>query len=168
MKIYLDMDDVVADWHGHAQEVIKMRWDNNGTTRIPQADWDQLKEDYRFYSKLPLKEGAHSLVQRCRTAVSNGEAESLAFLTALPHDYSAQWASYDKVFWAHKHFEGIPVFFGPFAHDKQRHCKPGDILIDDRHSNCHEWVAAGGKSHIYTTWENCEPWLENELANFKN
>jgi hypothetical protein len=165
MIIYLDMDDVVADWLVYAQDFLQLRWDDRTGERIPQADWDKLKEDYRFYSKLPLKPGAHALVQRCRDAVSNGQADGLAFLTALPHDYSGQWASYDKVFWAHKHFEGIPVFFGPFSYDKYRHCKPGDILIDDRHSNCSEWIAAGGRSHIYTTWENCQPWLEEQLSN---
>lgn len=164
MIIYLDMDDVVADWLVYAQDFLKMRWDDKKGERIPQKDWDKLKEDFRFYSKLPLKPGAHELVQFCRDAVSSGKADGLAFLTALPHDYSGQWASYDKVFWAHKHFEGIPVFFGPFSHDKWRHCKSGDILIDDRTSNCSEWISAGGRAHIYRSWEECKPWLENELG----
>lgn len=164
MYIYVDMDDVVADWVPHAQSFLNIQWDNDIGERIPQSDWDRLKEDHRFYSNLPLKPGAHELVQYCRDAVSNGQAAGMAFLTALPHDYSGQWASYDKVFWAHKHFEGIPVFFGPFAHDKQRHCKPGDILIDDRISNCSEWIAAGGKSHIYKQWPECKLWLDKTLV----
>jgi hypothetical protein len=71
------------------------------------------------------------------------------------------YAAQDKVWWADKHFPGIPVFLGPFSHDKWRHCKnPDDILIDDRHSNCHEWIAAGGIAHVYTTWGNCEAWFK--------
>jgi hypothetical protein len=163
MKIYLDMDDVVADWLNYAQELLKMRWDEAKGERIPQKDWDRLKADLRFYRNLPLKPGAHELVQYCREAVDKGKADGLAFLTALPHDYSMPFAAQDKVWWAHEHFEGIPVFFGPFSFDKYRHCQEGDILIDDRHSNCHEWTAAGGRSHIYTTWENCKPWLEETL-----
>jgi hypothetical protein len=70
----------------------------------------------------------------------------------------------DKVNWAAEHFPGIPVFLGPFSHDKWRYCKgPNDILIDDRHSNCSEWIAAGGRAHIYTTWEECKPWLAELL-----
>jgi hypothetical protein len=166
MNIYLDMDDVVADWIPYAQEVLKMRWDDKKGERIPQKDWDKLKEDLRFYAHLPLKPGAHDLVDHCLRYAARNPGTRVAFLTALPHDYSGQYASYDKVFWADKHFPGIPVFFGPFSYDKYRHCKPGDILIDDRHSNCSEWIAAGGTSHIYTTWEACKPWLEETLGDF--
>jgi hypothetical protein len=73
------------------------------------------------------------------------------------------FAAWDKVLWAIERFERIPVLFGPFSHDKWRHCTPGDILIDDRTSNCSEWRSAGGLSHIYRTWEGCRPWLEQTL-----
>jgi hypothetical protein len=61
MNIYLDMDDVVADWHSYAQEILKLRWDRDGE-RIPQEQWDKIKEDLRFYRNLPLMEGARELV----------------------------------------------------------------------------------------------------------
>jgi len=81
-------------------------------------------------------------------------------LTALPHDYSVPFASYDKVLWAQERFPDIPVLFGPFSHDKWRHCEPGDILIDDRVSNCEEWIRAGGLAHIYRQWPECHVWLQ--------
>jgi hypothetical protein len=164
MTIYLDMDDVVADWIGYAQEFLKMRWDKDKGERIPQSDWDKLKNNSRFYFNLPLKDGAEELVQYCREAVDTGKADGLAFLTALPHDYSMPFAAQDKVWWAHKYFPGVPVFLGPFSHDKWRHCKnPTDILIDDRHSNCSEWINAGGKAHVYRSWQECKEWLEKNL-----
>jgi len=101
MTIYLDMDDVVADWIGYAQEFLKMRWDKDKGERIPQSDWDKLKNNSRFYFNLPLKDGAEELVQYCREAVDTGKADGLAFLTALPHDYSMPFAAQDKVWWAH-------------------------------------------------------------------
>ena len=162
MIIYLDMDDVVADWHTAAQEFLRMRW-NKDNERIPQEDWDKIKMNARFYRHLPLKENAHDLVQYCRDAVSNGQADGLAFLSALPRNNDMQFTAQDKVWWAHEHFEGIPVFLGPYSYDKWKHCKPGDILIDDRTSNCDEWTRAGGLSHIYKTWEGCRPWLEQTL-----
>jgi len=82
-----------------------------------------------------------------------------AFLTAIPHDGSVQYASYDKVLWANERFPGIPVFFGPYSTDKWKHCKPTDILIDDRFENCDDWRNAGGIAHQYTTWENCQDWI---------
>lgn len=163
MNIYLDMDDVVADWHSHAQHVIQKRWNKNGH-RIPQAEWNRVKEDLRFYRNLPLMKGAHELVNMCQTYINKNSQYHLRFLTALPRDYSMPLAAQDKVWWAHENFPGVDVTIGPFSYDKWRHCKNiGDILIDDRHSNCDEWQAAGGISHIYTTWENCKPWLENIL-----
>jgi hypothetical protein len=160
MNIYLDMDDVVADWHGAAQQVLKKRWDKNGE-RIPQEEWDQVKDDMRFYRNLPLMEGAHELVSMCQNYISFNPQYHLRFLTALPHDYSMPLAAQDKVWWANEHFPGVPVTIGPFSYDKWRHCKnPGDILIDDRISNCDEWTRAGGHAHIYRNWTDCKIWLE--------
>ena len=163
MNIYLDMDDVVADWMAHAQDFLKMRWDHKTSERIPQADWDKLKNDSHFYRSLPLKAGAHELVDYCRnlTQRTNG---TLQFLTALPHDYSMPFAVSDKVFWAHEHFADVPVTIGPFSFDKWRHCKnPTDVLIDDRTSNCEEWIAAGGQAHIYRDWPTCYTWFEETI-----
>ena len=160
MNIYLDMDDVVADWMAHAQDFLKMRWNHETSERIPQSDWDKLKSDTHFYRSLPLKVGAHELVDYCRnlTQSTNGH---LRFLTALPHDYSMPFAVSDKVFWAQEYFPDVPVTVGPFSFDKWRHCKnPTDILIDDRTSNCNEWIDAGGLAHIYRDWSTCKAWLE--------
>ena len=163
MNIFLDMDDVVADWHSAAQEVLKLRWTKEGE-RIPQEQWDRIKEDARFYSDLPLMPGAHELVDMCKRYISKNPEFNLVFLTAIPHDYCMPLATQDKVWWANRHFPGVPVTIGPFSHDKWRHCKNiGDILIDDRHSNCNEWIYAGGVAHTYTGWPNCKPWLSEQL-----
>ena len=158
MNIYLDMDDVVADWMQYARSIVNRNWDYG--QRISERDWNKLKEDQRFYRNLPLKEGAHDLVEYCKALKEAGKIQGLYFLTALPHDYSMPYASQDKVWWANDYFPGIPVFFGPYSHDKWRHCHTGDILIDDRSSNCSEWQAAGGLSYQYRNWSGCKPWLE--------
>jgi hypothetical protein len=164
MIIYLDMDDVVADWRTAAEEFLQLKFPNGDQwARIPDDKWQELKRQSRFYRDLPIKEGAHDLVNFCRDAVANGLADDLRFLTALPHNNDMPYASYDKVLWAIERFERVPVLFGPFSHDKWRHCAPGDILIDDRTSNCEEWTNAGGHAHIYRTWEGCRPWLEQTL-----
>ena len=164
MNIYLDMDDVVADWHTAAQDILKLRVVKD-SDRIPQAEWDKLKENLRFYRDLPVMAGAHELVDMCKAYIARNPQYTLQFLTALPHDYSMPLAVYDKVHWGDKHFPGIPVTIGPFSYDKWRHCKnAGDILIDDRYSNCEEWEARGGIAHVYTTWEACKPWLTTILS----
>jgi hypothetical protein len=104
------------------------------------------------------------MVDMCKAYIEKNPQYHLRFLTALPHDYSMPMAVSDKVMWANDHFPGVPVTIGPFSYDKWRHCKnAGDILIDDRHSNCKEWEDAGGVAHIFTTWANCKPWLEKQL-----
>jgi len=158
MNIYLDMDDVVADWMKTAREMVKRNW-NYGES-IPDDDWKKLQAKQHFYRNLPKKEGADELVQYCRDLVSAERAERVTFLTALPHDYTMPYAASDKVWWAHERYPDIPVFFGPFSYDKWRHCKPGDILIDDRTSNCTEWIEAGGQAHIYRDWPTCRAWLQ--------
>lgn len=160
MNIYLDMDDVVADWLAHAQNMLGLKWNHAQGERISQTQWNRLQADERFYLNLPLKSGAHDLVAYCQSTTQE-TGGTLRFLSALPHDYSVPFAAQDKVWWANKHFPGIPVFLGPFSHDKWRYAKNcNDILIDDRPSNCTEWTAAGGTAHVYTTWEQCETWFK--------
>ena len=161
MKYFIDMDDVVADWMGAAKAILDRDW--NYGQRIPDVEWQKIRANQRFYHDLPLRPGARELVQWVRDRChSTGDA--VFFLTALPHDYSMPYAAQDKVWWANNYFPGIPVFFGPFSHDKWRHCSPGDVLIDDRESNCQEWISAGGQAHIYRSWTECKKWLEEITA----
>jgi hypothetical protein len=153
---------VVADWKAAARDIVKRDW--GMSERIPDEDWNKVRAKSRFYRDLPIKAGAHDLVNYCRDLKADGLIDDLRFLTALPHDYSVPFAAYDKVLWAMERFERIPVLFGPFSGDKWRHCQPGDILIDDRTSNCEEWIRAGGYAHIYRTWESCQTWLGDHFA----
>ena len=165
MIIYLDMDDVVADWRTAAEEFLQLKFPNGDQwARIPDEKWQELKRNSRFYRDLPLKEDAGQLVDFCLRAKQQDLVEDVRFLSAIPHNNDMPWSIQDKVWWAHKHFSGIPVFLGPYSHDKQDHCQPGDILIDDRTSNCEEWIAAGGHAHIYRNWQACKPWLEQILG----
>ena len=95
MNIYLDMDDVVADWMPAARAIVNRNWEYG--ERIPESDWSKVKAKQRFYRDLPVKPGAYELVDYCKQLVENGQAEGLYFLTALPHDHSVPYASQDKV-----------------------------------------------------------------------
>lgn len=162
MNIYLDMDDVVADWFGYAREYLNEPLFKDGDI-LPDETWRRLKDDQRMYSKLPVKEGAYDLVEW----VSNYADKTggrVFFLSAIPKGNDMPWAPQDKVFWAQRYFPRIPVFLGPYSHDKWVRCQPGDILIDDRRSNCEDWERAGGKAHMYRQWPECKVWLEATLG----
>ena len=162
MNIYLDMDDVVADWFGYARAYLKEPLFKDGDI-LPDATWRRLKDDQRMYSKLPVKEGANELVRWVTNYATEHDC-GLYFLSAIPKGNDMPWAPTDKVHWANRYFPHIPVFLGPYSHDKWVRCQPGDILIDDRRSNCEDWERAGGRSHMYRTWEECKVWLEEKLG----
>ena len=151
------MDDVVADWTGFANEFFNTP-NRPATHYLPDGEWARLKTQQRMYRDLKVKSGAIELVNTIKRYCQTNVAE-VFFLTALPHDDSFPYAPYDKVRWCERYFPGIPMFIGPYAKDKHNFCKPGDVLIDDRLSNCEDWARAGGRAYQYTTWQDCEPWL---------
>lgn len=150
------MDDCVADWRA---EILQTTLSPG--IMVPDAHYQKIKDDHRFYRDLPVKEGGHDLVDYCSDLLARGEIQELSFLTALPKDNDVPFAVYDKVNWCNKHFPGIPMFIGPYSEDKWRYVLyPGDILIDDRWSNCSQWIEAGGLAHQYTHWDRSKAFLD--------
>lgn len=143
---YLDMDGVVADWDTAASKFLgRPQRAPNDTTHYKNTpeEWNRIKTQLRFYRDLPLMPRSAELVDIARR-YRDVLGWELLFLTAVPKEDDVPWAYYDKVLWAGLHFPDIPVHFGPHSWDKYRHCKPGDILVDDRPDNCSSWIGAGG------------------------
>lgn len=138
--VYLDMDDVIADFKSYAIRVLRKK---SNEEKWPHEDWVRLKDNPRLYRDLDKTVEADQLVSFCQQLCSERNW-NLMFLTAVPKGNDVYWAFYDKVHWANKYYPDIPVMFGPYSKDKQVHCRPGDVLIDDRTSNCDEWRAVGG------------------------
>lgn len=140
--IYLDMDGVVADWNAGVYDILGYTKEDPNA-HYPDEEWEKIKSNDRMYRDLPVMAGAQDLVKIARR-FRDQLGWKLLFLTAIPKGNDVPWAFYDKMLWTQKHFPDIPVHFGPFAKDKQHHCKDGDILIDDRKSNIEEWRSRGG------------------------
>lgn len=161
----LDMDDVICDWMTEADNFLDLNKKITDGWKLPANDYQKLTEHTRFYRNLGLMPGAQELIDWAR-GYSKRNNMFLVFLSAIPHDDTVPFAAYDKSLWAHEHYPDIPVFIGPYSHDKHKHCRrhgPGSILIDDRHDNCMEWINAGGIAHIYTNWDRCKEWIRREL-----
>lgn len=140
------MDGVVADWDlGVAHILGKLRTEVIPGTHYKNTpeEWKKITGNPRLYRDLPVMQGADQLVNLARQFRDQLGWE-LLFLTAVPKNDDVPWAFYDKVLWAQKYFPDIPVHFGPHSTDKFRHCKSGDILVDDRSDNCESWTQAGG------------------------
>jgi 5'(3')-deoxyribonucleotidase len=140
--LYLDMDGVVADFNQGAHSVLGYHIKDT-SAHYPDQEWQKIKANRNFFRDLPLTNGASQLVNVARRFRDQLGWE-LLFLTAIPSSNDVPWAVWDKCTWAQRHFPDIPVHIGPYAVDKQKHCKIGDILVDDRASNIEEWRAAGG------------------------
>lgn len=162
MQIYIDLDEVVADFSGYVKSKLGGEPIESGY-RFPLDQWRKITADPRLYSKLSIKEGATELIEWC----SNYQAATkckLAFLTALPKKNDVKYAANDKVLWCHRYFPAIPCFIGPYSQDKHKFAEgKNSILIDDRLDNCTQWRDAGGRAHQYKNWETCKIWLVNEL-----
>lgn len=145
--IFLDMDDTVADFSGAVNLILGYTPVSGDYT---PTEWAAIIKHQRIYRDLGVCRDARSVVDLCRRFKIEKGYE-LVFLTAVPRNNDAPWAFTDKISWASKYFSDIPVWFGPFSRDKYKHCKPGDILIDDRKSNIDAWKDARGIAIHHTS-----------------
>ena len=159
-SLYLDLDDVVAGYPTDPSEWLNEHWPLQ--TALPPLQRRIELHHNRYFRDLPLMPNARDLVNWA-TEFSNDHDLFLAFLTAIPKHNDMPYAVQDKADWCRRYFAHIPMFIGPYSTDKHLHCRPGDILIDDRPLNCTEWSNAGGIAHLYTTWEECQSWAESTL-----
>ena len=139
---YLDMDGVVADFDKAAMDLVGYDRDPD-THKWNMDDWNTVRQQHRWFRDLPKTSWADELANHARR-LRDEAGWQLLFLTAIPAGNDFPWAFYDKILWAGKHVPDIPVHFGPYSVDKQKHAKPGDVLVDDRLDNCEQWQSVGG------------------------
>jgi 5'(3')-deoxyribonucleotidase len=139
--IFLDMDGVVADFDSYAKKILG--YSTSGGKRYPPEDWAKISANPRFYYELDICPWANQLVSAVQEVAVLHDYD-IKFLTAIPRANDVPWCFTDKVLWAQQRWPTIPVWFGPYSHDKHVHCRSGDILIDDRNDNINAWNLAGG------------------------
>ena len=148
--LYLDMDGVLADFNTAARELLGATdaEENRAAQagRWPDHKWRQIADQSNFYLNLPKMPLADELVELAMRFKHNLDYE-VRVLTAIPSGNDMPDAFHDKIDWMNNYYGqfGIRVHFGPYSHDKAKHCQSSDdILVDDRTSNCEQWRAAGG------------------------
>lgn len=141
------MDGVLADFNTAARDFIEAteaeRLQAEQTGRWPREKWERLRDQTHFYRHLPKMPQADELVTLARRFRDELDWE-LRILTAIPHNNDMHEVFQDKFEWIQDYYPDIRIQFGPYSEDKQLHCRPGDILVDDRTSNCTQWRSAGG------------------------
>lgn len=145
--LYVDMDGVVADFDSAVVKKFNISDQEKEialkNTRWSEDRWKKIIQDPHFYRDLPKMPQADQLISLAKRFRDNLGWE-LYMLTAIPKNNDIPDCIHDKILWMQQHYPGIPVRFGPYAKDKQKYARPGDILVDDKPSNIEEWRQAGG------------------------
>ena len=147
--IYLDMDGVLADFNTASRQYLNAtkqeEQDAERNGRWPEKSWGRLIEAPNFYRHLPKMPRADELV-KLAYRFKNELGWDIKILTAIPTKNEVPDVFQDKFDWIAEYYPGIRICFGPYSTDKHRHARPGDILVDDRESNCQEWTATGERA----------------------
>jgi 5'(3')-deoxyribonucleotidase len=145
--IYLDMDGVLADFNSAARRYLSASREEERAAaangRWPVEKWRLLARQQHFYRDLPKTAIADRLVEQALQFEAT-LGWDIRILTAIPKGNDMPEVFQDKFEWINEYYPGLRVHFGPYSEDKQLHCQSGDILVDDRTSNCTEWRNAGG------------------------
>jgi 5'(3')-deoxyribonucleotidase len=148
--IYIDMDNVVADFEAHYLAITGTSWDSEEDA---MNRWRKLagKEKY-FFSAMPAIFESEKFVSEIQQ-LGEGAGYRCKFLTAVPSLWKFPAAEEEKTQWIIEKLNSeLPVVIGPFARDKVNHCKPGDILIDDSDLNIQQWRGAGGFGILHVSF----------------
>ena len=145
--IYIDMDGVVADFDSYVSALLGRPIGWGATQDLTDVEWERLASVDRLYFQMPLMPDATKLVAYIKSLSTRFHVQ---FLTAVPRRSTIPSAKDDKQAWVDKYFPGMRMDIGPYSQHKQKWCKPGDILIDDRPSNIEQWTAVGGIAIYHT------------------
>lgn len=139
MRIYLDLDGVMADFDTHFVEYFGV----DPQSLDDDVMWKKINSYHDFYANLPLMKDAMELFDFVKW-------ENVTILTACPKS-NYKNAAIQKRAWVRKHLSEsitvIPMMGGVnkalFMHE------PGDILIDDMEKNCKAWEELCGKAIVH-------------------
>jgi 5'-nucleotidase len=142
MRIYLDLDGVLADFDTHFVEYFGV----DPQSLDDDVMWGMINGYHDFYANLPLMKDAMELFDK----IAWNLEYDVTILTACPRS-NYRNAAIQKRAWVRKHLSEmitvIPMMGGVnkamFMHE------PGDILIDDMEKNCKAWEEMGGKAIIH-------------------
>ncbi len=137
MKLYLDLDGVLADFDTGANKVLGC--DSHYKYAFIHGDdrmWQELHRDPDLFFNLPKMRDADWLWDNVRHL-------NPTILTALPKTNSASCDQQKRAWVAENFGIDVPVITC-MADEKPDYCLPGDILVDDRTINAKKWANALG------------------------
>lgn len=161
VKIYFDMDGVLADFDRGVNELCGMQAaPQSGDESAARDDrmWEGIRKVDHFYDRLELMPGAKELFER----VYGKYGERCEILTGIPKPKRGiVTAGEDKIAWM-KRMLSLDIRVNiVLREEKPRFCSGSEsILIDDRESNIREWREMGGTGILHVSPEETLKELE--------
>jgi PAS domain-containing protein len=143
-RLYLDLDGVLADFSARFRQLFGVSpedFESECTEKFGRdgeaAFWKEIQRaDGAFYENLSCTPDALYLYNAVRELKP-------VILTGVPFD-SFPSAMRQKEAWVRRRFGPDQVVVCCDSSRKWQHCRPGDILIDDRPKHADAWRKAGG------------------------
>lgn len=169
--VYLDLDDVLADFRTAACNLIgadpeetnrlcreKNEWDISKAHGIPShVLWTKIAEKGEaFWTSLSLLGHATELIElvaktNCLFQTGRSELANKSkhvYVLSSPGIDPEGTATVGKLLWLKRNF-GKGYTNGIITPHKELLARPGSILIDDKPENCERWEQAGGSSILF-------------------
>ncbi|MBS7707901.1 hypothetical protein [Chelatococcus asaccharovorans] len=143
VRIFVDMDGVLANFDAHHEAVFGIRPDK----KVDNVNWQQVRDHKGFYAGIPPMDDMMELWN----FVTKHDPYRIV-LTGIP--YSVEEAESNKRGWIAKHLGDHVEVRCCKSRDKSLHAEPGDILIDDWDKYRHLWVKRGGTWITHTSATN--------------
>ena len=148
MNVWLDSDGVLANFNSKIVELIGKPIDQFPT---PKEGWKALNPHQHVFAEPDKMPDADRLVSGVMMLKDRFHF-NVGVLTAVPLVKTMPFAEQDKREWFERNYPELAKNFriGPHAIQKQDHCNPGDVLIDDNRKNIDQWNDKGGVGIFHT------------------
>jgi len=160
VKIYFDMDGVLADFNGGLIRLCDVEPEDqmHQTEAGTNAIWDGVRSVEHFYDKLEVLPGADEMFRR----VYEKYGDRCEILTGIPKPKrQIADAGEDKIKWTHRLLSPDVKVNIVYREQKKDFCVgKGSILIDDLKSNIDAWEAYGGTGILHKDAEETMAILE--------
>lgn len=161
VKIYFDMDGVLADFEKGVREMLHMEPQPQNGKRSAELDdlmWEVMRKVDHFYDRLDLMPGAKEMFDR----VYRKYGDRCEILTGVPREERGIVdAVPDKVAWSHRLLSKDVKVHTVCRKHKIRFCTgPEAVLVDDREKTIREWRELGGTGILHVSAEQTMKELE--------
>ena len=146
MKIYFDMDGVLADWVAGFNNTFPISYEKFNV--LPKDKYDAYKDlivnTPNFFFNLPPFKKTVSILKQL---VADGH--DVEVMTSAGKDNTAKVVKQKKA-WLKKQGINVPFNYTTSSKDKAKFASPDVVLIDDREKSTKPFKAAGGNVILHT------------------